>query len=81
MKWSEVRELYPQKFVRFEVIDYYTVDNKRYVEDLAIIKVIGDEKEALKEFMQCKEGQFVYNTKNEQVVIEVVKHIGIRRSS
>ncbi len=50
MKWSEVRERYPQKFVKFEVIDYHTVDNKRYVDDVAIIKVIGGEKEALKEF-------------------------------
>lgn len=35
----------------------------------------------MKEFSQCKEGQFVYSTKNEQVAIEVVKYIGIRRSS
>lgn len=81
MKWSEVRELYPDKYVKFEVLDYNTVDHKRYVNDIAIIKVIADSKTAMKEFSQCKEGQFVYSTKNKQVAIEVVKYIGIRRSS
>ncbi|HOJ10071.1 MAG TPA: hypothetical protein PK733_05700 [Clostridiales bacterium] len=80
MKWSEVRKLYPDKFIKFEVINYDTMDNKRYVKDIAVIDVIDDSKIAMKEFSQCKEGQFVYSTKNEQIVIEVVKYIGIRRS-
>lgn len=81
MKWSEVRELYPDKYVKFEVLEYSTIDNKRYVNDVAIIKVIDNSKSAMKEFSQCKEGQFVYSTRNEQIAIEVVKYIGIRRSS
>ena len=81
MKWSEVRDLYPNKFVKFEVLEYRTIDNKRLVDDIAIIRIIDDGKEAMREFSQCKEGEFVYNTKNEQIVIEVVKYIGIRRSS
>jgi len=81
MKWSEVRELYPNKFVKFEVLNYDTNDNIRYVDDIAVIKVIKDNMEAMKEFSQCKEGQFVYSTNNEQITIEVVKYIGIRRSS
>lgn len=28
MKWFEVRELYPDKYVKFEVLDYNTVDHK-----------------------------------------------------
>lgn len=81
MKWAEVRKIYPNKFVKFEVLEYNTVENKRYVDDIAVIKVIDDGKEAMREFSQCKEGQFVYSTKNEQIIIEVVKYIGIRRSS
>lgn len=81
MKWSEVRELHPNKFIKFEVLDYHVVDNKRYIDDLAVIKIIDNGKEAMKEFGHCKEGQFIYSTKNEQIVIDVVKHIGIRRSN
>ncbi|TYQ18130.1 UNVERIFIED_CONTAM: hypothetical protein Cloal_0539 [Acetivibrio alkalicellulosi] len=81
MKWSEVRQIYPNRFIKFEVLDYHVVDSKRYIDDLSVIKVINDGKEAMKEFSQCKEGQFIYSTKNEQIVIDVVKHIGIRRSN
>ena len=81
MQWSEVRKQYPNKFIKFEVLDYHTIDNKRVVDEVSIIKVIEDSKEAMQEFSNCKEGQFVYNTRHEKVVIDVVKHIGIRRTS
>ena len=78
MKWSEVRKYYPDKFVKFKVLKYTTVDNKRFVDDVAMIEVINDGLEAMKEFAKCKEGEFIYNTKNEQVIIDVVKYTGIR---
>ena len=79
MKWSEVRKLYPNQFVKFEILESHIQDNKEYVDDVAIIKAISDGKEARKEFIKCKPGQLIYNTKNEKLIIELVKHIGIRR--
>ena len=81
MKWKEVREMYPNQFVKFEILEYHIEDNKEYVDDIAIIKAISDGKEARKEFINCKPGQLVYNTKNEELVIQLVKHVGIRRSA
>ena len=81
MKWSEIRKQYPDKLVKFIVLQISTVGNKRYVDDVAMIQVIDDGLEAMKEFSKCKEGEFIYSTKNEQIVIDVVKYIGIRRSS
>ena len=80
MKWSEVRKLYSDKYIKFEINDFHVIDNKRYMDDVSILKIINDDKEAMKEFATCKEGQFVYNTKHDEVVVAVVKHIGIRRS-
>ena len=34
----------------------------------------------MKEFIHCKPGQLVYSTNNEQLIIQLVKHVGIRRS-
>lgn len=79
MKWDEVRALYPDRFVKFEILESHVADNKEYVDDVAVIKAITDGKAAMKEFINCKEGQFVYSTKNEDVIIELVKHAGIRR--
>lgn len=80
MKWKDVRELYPNQFVKFEILESHIEDNKEYVDDIAIIKAISDGKEARKEFINSKPGQLVYNTKNEELIIQLVKHVGIRRS-
>jgi hypothetical protein len=80
MKWKEVRELYPDRFVKFEVVESHTEDGKEYIDEVAVIKAIEDGKEAMKEFVNCKPGQLIYSTKNEQLIIQLVKHVGIRRS-
>lgn len=80
MKWQEVRELYPNKFVVFKILESHVIGNKEYVDDVAVIKAISDGKEAMKEFIDCKPGQLVYSTKNEEVIIQLVENIGIRRS-
>lgn len=80
MTWQEVRMLYPDQFVKFEILESHIESDKEYVDEVAIIKQIKDGKEATKEFVHRKEGQFVYNTKNEILVIELIKHVGIRRS-
>lgn len=80
MKWQEVRELYPNQFVKFEILESHIEDNKEFVDDIAVIKAISDGKEARKEFINCKPGQLVYNTKNKELIIQLVKHVGIRRS-
>ncbi|WP_353093017.1 hypothetical protein [Tissierella praeacuta] len=80
MKWQEVREIYPNQFVKFEVLESKVIGNKEYVDDVTVIRAISDGKEAMKEFVNCKPGQLVYSTKNEEVVIQLVENIGIRRS-
>ena len=79
MKWEEVRKLYPNQFVKFEIVESHVADNKEYVDDVAVIKAVADGKEAMKEFVNRKEGQYVYSTNNAEVVIELVNYIGIRR--
>lgn len=36
MKWKEVRELYPNQFVKFEILESHIKDNKEYVDDVII---------------------------------------------
>ena len=63
MKWQEVRELYPNKFVKIQVIKSHIVDEKEYVDEVAVIKAIEDSKEAMKEFIKCKNKEIIYSTK------------------
>lgn len=75
MKWQEVRELYLNKFVKIEVIESHVVDEKEYVDEVAVIKAIEDSKEAMREFVKCKNKEIIYSTKNKEFIIDVVKHI------
>lgn len=80
MTWEEVRNLYPNKFVKFKIIESHVEGNKDYVSEITIIKDIEEGKEAMKEFLKRKEGEYIYSTKNKELIINLVKHIGIRRS-
>lgn len=80
MKWEEIRNLYPNQFVKFEILESHIIEDKEFVDEIAFIKAISNGKDAMKEFINCKKGQLVYSTKHEEVVIELVKHVGIRRS-
>lgn len=81
MKWEEIRKLYPNQFIKFEILESHIIEDKEFVDEIAFIKVISDGKEAMKEFINCKKDQVVYSTKNEEVIIELVKYVGIRRSA
>lgn len=79
MKWQELRNLYPNQFVKFEIVESHIEEDKEYVDEVAFIQAITDSKEAMREFRKCKQGQFIYSTKNESLIIELVRHVGIRR--
>lgn len=78
MKWQEVRELYPDKFILFKIFESHVIGNKEYVDDVPLIKAISDGKEAMKEFTDCKLGQLVYSTRNEEIIIQLFENIGIK---
>ncbi|NMB26828.1 MAG: hypothetical protein GX987_02095 [Tissierellia bacterium] len=78
MKWKEVRKIYPNKFVKLQIIEYHMEGNKKYVDDMAIIKVIDDNKEATKELVESGEDIIVYHTGNEEIAIEVKDIRGYR---
>lgn len=65
--------------MKFEIVESHIEEDKGYVDEIAFIKAITDSKEAMREFRKCKQVQFVYSTKNENLIIELVKHVGIRK--
>lgn len=79
MKWEEVRKLYPNTFIKFQILEYHIENNKEIVDEIDVIKVIKDGKEAMKEHLACKKGEYVYSTGKERIEIQMIKYIGIRR--
>ena len=69
MKWSEIQELHPNKFVLLKIIDV----KYKYVDEVALIEVIKDDKEAINLLGRCKGDRFVYHTFKEYTCIEIAK--------
>jgi len=78
MKWQEVRETYPDQFVKMQVLNYRIIENKKYIDEVAVIKPLKDGKEATTELVHSKDDVLVYHTKNEEIIIEIRNITGFR---
>ena len=78
MKWEEVRKTYPDKFVKLQIIESHMEDDKKYIDDMAIVKVIEDNREATKELVNSKDNTLVYHTGNEEIYVTVKNIRGYR---
>lgn len=79
MKWAEVREKYPNQFVKIKILKSYSESDKEVVEEVAVIDSI-DEYKATKELLSSKGDTLVYHTSKEKVVLTVRNKIGLRRT-
>ena len=77
MKWSEVRERFPDQFVLVEEIASHIEGDRVLVDDVAVIRAILEE-EATKTLMECRDKMFVDHTGNDSVVIELRRRPGLR---
>lgn len=84
LKWSEARENYPDKWLLFEAIEAYSRGGERVIEELSVINIFDEGKDALKEYSEkhkkdkCRE-MYVYHTNNKELKIEERNWIGIRK--
>ncbi len=78
MKWEEVRRAYPDRFVKLQVLKSHIKDNRRYIEDVAVIDSFEDDKEATRELVRAKDNILVYHTANEKIEIQIKKIFGYR---
>lgn len=82
MKWTEARKTYPDKWLLFEAIEAHSENGKRIVDELAVINVYDDGRKALEDYAEKHKKDktremYVYNTKNEELLIEERKRFGI----
>ena len=77
MKWEEVRKIYPDKFVKLEVLSSHIEGDKEYVDDVAVIDTVSED-EATKEFLKSKDNILVYHTSKEEIILKIRNRIGLR---
>jgi len=78
MKWNDVRNIYPDQFVKFEVLKSHVVEDKEYVDEIAVIGPVNNN-DATKELLKSKDNILVYHTSKESVILKIRTRIGLRR--
>lgn len=78
MKWEEVRNLYPNQYVKLNILDFHLEDDSKIITDVALINVIEDSKMATKELLKSKGDTIVYHTGFDKIVIEMRTPTGLR---
>jgi formylmethanofuran dehydrogenase subunit D len=77
MEWQEVRLLYPNQFVKLQVLKSHLQGDQEIIEEVAVIETVSDE-DATRELLQSKGDQLVYHTNHKEIVLKVRGTIGLR---
>ncbi|MCD9026088.1 hypothetical protein [Cohnella silvisoli] len=80
MQWQEVRQLYPDRFVKMQILKSHIENQVRYVENVAVIQAFDDEQTATRELVRSKDDVLVYHTGKEKIEIEIKPLFGFRGS-
>jgi hypothetical protein len=79
VKWQEVRNIYPNQFVKFEILHSQEIDNQETIDEVAIIGPIKDEY-ATHELLHSNENTLVYHTSKDQIIVKIRKSNSLRRT-
>lgn len=72
MKWNEIREKYPEQFVLLKAIKSHVNGNKKIVDDVALVKIIENSKEANDLLIRSKGDTFVFHTSKDELSLTIV---------
>ena len=72
MKWEEVRSIYPNKFVLLRSLEDHIEDNKKCIDDVAVVRALNDE-EASALLIKCKGDTFVFHTSKKELSMNIIQ--------
>lgn len=80
MKWDEVRSLYPNQWVKLNILNSHIENSKKIIDDMEVIKTISSNEEAGEELGKCKKDEAIYHTYHEQIAYTIKKLFGFRKA-
>ena len=83
MNWQDVRDRYPQQWLLIEAIRAHTEDNKRILDQIAVIGIYSNSPSALESYQQLHQEDperelYVFHTSRTELDITERRWIGIR---
>lgn len=84
MQWQEIRDHYPQQWLLIEAIKAHSEDNKRILDQLAVINTFQDSPSAMAGYSELHRESpnrelYVFHTNRETLDITERIWLGIRR--
>jgi hypothetical protein len=77
MQWSEVRRIFPDKFVLLKDLKSHVENGHVVIEEVAVIRPLADGKEVTKELRNCKGAKFIYHTSKANIVVPIHTKLNI----
>ncbi|MCY6354489.1 hypothetical protein [Clostridium sp. ZS2-4] len=74
MKWNEIREKYPNQFVLLKALKSHVNGDKKIVDDVALVKIIENSKEANELLIRSKGDTFVFHTAKDELSLTIVQN-------
>jgi len=78
MEWEQVRELYPNRFVKLQILKSHIDNHVRYIEDVAVIQAFDNDREATRALVRSTENELVYHTGKDKIEIPIKQIFGFR---
>ena len=83
MTWNEIREKYVDKWLLIEAITTKTINGRRHLEQMSVIREFSDSSSAFSMYKQLHLEQpirefYVFHTSREELVVVEQSFIGIR---
>ncbi|MDP4179955.1 MAG: hypothetical protein Q8942_02560 [Bacillota bacterium] len=78
MTWKEVREKFPNLWVKLNILEKHVEDNKEYIDNMEVISTIATDLEAGRELVKCTENEVVYHTSQDEIYVEIRNIFGFR---
>ena len=79
MKWSEVRRLYPDQWVKLQVTNSHTDGFYLYIDEMEVIKPIEDDRAATLELTKSIGNNLVFHTSHDIIKTKLIKSMGLFR--
>lgn len=71
MKWNEVRNMYPNQWVKLLILNSHETKDKEYIDDMQVTKNLTSDDEATDELVNCTDKEIVYHTGKEEIYSEI----------
>ncbi|MCT4594773.1 MAG: hypothetical protein N4A57_10970 [Anaeromicrobium sp.] len=79
MKWNDVRALYPNQWVKLRILNSHKDNGYLYIDDMEILKIISDDKEATLELTHSTGNSIVFHTSHDVIKTKLIKNLGLFR--